>query len=125
MSFQNASNIDASHSIFIDGGNFYQTTHNNATRAFSATPPFGLFAGLLTTKIDRETADPSPQPKMMYKPHSSQRFTGRRDYLEKLSRHFNSRVGQLSRRRYFLLYGMGGSGKTQICMKFTEENAHR
>jgi hypothetical protein len=84
-----------------------------------------LYAGLLTTKADGEAADPSPQPKMIHKPHSSQRFTGRRDSLEKLSRHFNSQVGQPSHRRCFLLYGMGGSGKTQICMKFTEENAHR
>jgi hypothetical protein len=77
------------------------------------------------TKADGEATNPSPQPTMMYKPHSSPRFTGRRDYLEKLSRYFILRVGQPLDRRFFLVFGMGGSGKTQICMKFTEENAHQ
>jgi hypothetical protein len=84
-----------------------------------------LYAGLLMTRADEEAVNPSPQPRMMYKPHSSPRFTGRRDYLEKLSRHFNLRVSQPFHRRSFLLFGMGGSGKTQICMKFTEENTDK
>jgi adenylylsulfate kinase-like enzyme len=29
------------------------------------------------------------------------------------------------RRREFLLYGLGGSGKSQIAMKFAEENKER
>jgi hypothetical protein len=31
MSFRNASNINASHSVFVDGGDVYQTIHNNTT----------------------------------------------------------------------------------------------
>ncbi|KAF8161345.1 hypothetical protein B0H34DRAFT_673310 [Crassisporium funariophilum] len=53
------------------------------------------------------------------KPNSSQRFMGRKHVLEKLKAHFASRVN--GDRRYFLLYGMGGIGKTQICLKLSEE----
>ena len=53
--------------------------------------------------------------------HSSTLFTGRDTYLEKLREHFTPRtsLNDLARRS-FLLYGMGGIGKTQICLKFIE-----
>ncbi len=47
---------------------------------------------------------------------------GRREQRDRLKKHFAHRVdGELLNRRYFLLYGMGGIGKTQICLKFLEE----
>ncbi|KAF8544997.1 P-loop containing nucleoside triphosphate hydrolase protein, partial [Trichophaea hybrida] len=46
-------------------------------------------------------------------------FTGREDILGRLSRRFFAPHGELSR-RIFVLYGLGGSGKTQICLKFCE-----
>jgi hypothetical protein len=52
---------------------------------------------------------------------SSRMFTGHRDYLNKLKQHFSPQIGQPKSRRDFLLYGMGGAGKTQICLKFIEE----
>ena len=56
------------------------------------------------------------------KPNSSALFMGRREQLDRLKKHFSPRIGSDSlRRRYFLLYGMGGIGKTQICLKFLEE----
>src|ERR1700731_2629518 len=55
-------------------------------------------------------------------PPFSPNFTGREGYLEKLRTHFSMRQGQPHSRRLFLLYGMGGVGKTQICLKFIEEN---
>jgi DNA replication protein DnaC len=63
-------------------------------------------------------------PKIEYKPMtpSSANFTGRRDYLARLRAYFNVKPGEPLRRKSFLLYGMGGIGKTQICLKFTEEN---
>jgi hypothetical protein len=63
-------------------------------------------------------------PKIEYKPKapSSVNFTGRRDYLTKLRSHFGYEPDEPLRRKSFLLYGMGGIGKTQICLKFTEEN---
>jgi hypothetical protein len=59
-----------------------------------------------------------------YKPMtpSSANFTGRRDYLVKLGAYFSVELDEPLRRKSFLLYGMGGIGKTQICLKFTEEN---
>ncbi|KAF8345351.1 hypothetical protein F5887DRAFT_1282603, partial [Amanita rubescens] len=52
--------------------------------------------------------------------HSSTFFTGRDKYLQRLKDHFSSQVeGQ---RKSFLLHGMGGIGKTQICLKFIEQN---
>ena len=54
---------------------------------------------------------------------SSAIFTGRRDYLAKLRAYFSAEPNEPLRRKSFLLYGMGGIGKTQICLKFTEENS--
>ena len=47
-------------------------------------------------------------------------FTGRSAYLQRLKDYFVSNA--LQKRKSFLLHGMGGIGKTQICLKFTEEN---
>jgi hypothetical protein len=52
--------------------------------------------------------------------HSSAMFTGRGQYLERLRVHFGS--SDREERRSFLLYGMGGIGKTQICLKFIENH---
>jgi GTPase SAR1 family protein len=59
--------------------------------------------------------------------NASQNFTGRKVYLETLKDHFGLVDGQSSprRRKGFLLYGLGGSGKTQICLKFIEDNQDR
>jgi hypothetical protein len=56
-------------------------------------------------------------------PSSSRIFTGRADYLEKLRQYFSVLTGEPRERKQFLLYGMGGAGKSQICMKFAEESA--
>ena len=56
------------------------------------------------------------------KPNPSALFMGRREQLNRLKTHFAPRIdGEPLYRRYFLLYGMGGIGKTQICLKFLEE----
>ena len=55
-------------------------------------------------------------------PNPSIRFTGRREIIAQLKEHFSkSPNGQAQKRKYFLLHGMGGVGKTQICLKFMEE----
>ena len=56
-------------------------------------------------------------------PPSSRLFTGREDDLEKLRQCFGQR-DRPSPRRQFLLYGIGGGGKTQIALKFVEECSH-
>jgi len=55
-------------------------------------------------------------------PNSSARFTGRTEILAKLRDHFTKGPDNQRRtRKYFLLYGMGGIGKTQICLRFIED----
>ncbi|KAF8686598.1 hypothetical protein AX14_003831 [Amanita brunnescens Koide BX004] len=54
--------------------------------------------------------------------HSSAMFSGCVEYLQRLRDYFGSNVGLRGQRKSFLLYGLGGIGKTQICLKFTEEN---
>ena len=59
------------------------------------------------------------------RPNSSALFTGHEDILERLKDHFGPRDEGDQYRKSFLLYGMGGIGKTQICLKFVEEMAGR
>ena len=47
-------------------------------------------------------------------------FTGRGIYLQRLKDYLGSNV--IGQRKSFLLHGMGGIGKTQICLKFMEEH---
>ena len=58
------------------------------------------------------------------KPNPSPLFTGRKDVLDKLGKIFVDRTNNRPR-RCRLLWGMGGIGKTQICLKFTEEMSDR
>jgi len=59
-------------------------------------------------------------------PNPSTRFTGRTEVIAKLKRHFLSKTNDaVQKRKFFLLYGMGGIGKTQICLKFVEEVSDR
>ena len=55
-------------------------------------------------------------------PNPSNRFTGRTKVVAKLKRHFFTNTNDaVKKRKFFLLYGMGGIGKTQILLKFVEE----
>ena len=54
-------------------------------------------------------------------PNPSIRFTGRTQYIAKLTRYFCNSDDSARKRKLFLLHGMGGIGKTQICLKFIEE----
>ena len=55
-------------------------------------------------------------------PNPSTRFTGRTEIIAKLKEHFSANpTDGVQKRKYFLLHGMGGIGKTQICLKFIEE----
>ena len=57
------------------------------------------------------------------KPNSSPFFTGQKDVLNTLGEIFGCHTDNL--RHSCLLWGMGGIGKTQICLKFTEEMSER
>lgn len=52
-------------------------------------------------------------------------FTGRWQILRKLEAFFALRQGGSCPRREYVLYGMGGAGKSQIALKFAEENQKR
>ncbi len=52
-------------------------------------------------------------------------FKGRQGILEQLDAYFYPRTGGERHRREFLLYGMGGSGKSQIALKFAEAYEQR
>ena len=54
-------------------------------------------------------------------PNLSNQFTGRTEAVAKLKRHFFNTYDAAQKRKPFLLYGRGGIGKTQICLKFVEE----
>ena len=58
------------------------------------------------------------------KPNSSPMFIGRRNVLDELMKIFIDGADSKSRRAC-LLWGMGGMGKTQICLKFIEEISER
>ena len=53
-------------------------------------------------------------------PNPSNRFTGRTEIIAKLKKHFSTK-DVVQKQRFLLLHGMGGIGKTQICLKFVEK----
>jgi len=72
---------------------------------------------LPTNTGEKHMKIPVPQ-----RPMSSPFFTGREDVLDKLRKIFvHCANSELTSRCFCLLWGMGGIGKTQICLKFTEE----
>ena len=63
---------------------------------------------------------------VVQKPNSSSLFVGRKDVLDKLRMIFSPPADtKLISRCSCLLWGTGGIGKTQICLKFTEEMSDR
>jgi Cdc6-like AAA superfamily ATPase len=56
------------------------------------------------------------------KPASSSNFIGQDAYLEKIIKFFSGDLPN-DERRIFVVYGIGGIGKTQICLKFIEGNS--
>jgi hypothetical protein len=82
--------------------------------------PSICFVDLRHTAFSTNTEHVSYQPM----PCHNELFTGREVCLEKLRRYFVPR-DKSRPRRSFLIYGMGGAGKTQIALKFVEENSER
>ena len=70
---------------------------------------------------EHASRDQDDLPFVPQRPNSSALFTGREDILQRLKDHFAPQDEGDRSRKLFLLYGMGGIGKTQICLKFVEE----
>ena len=106
------------HDIAISGGTFYTANTVSGTIWY---PPSKLMArDLLQINIhsgNRTTSD-GVIPVM---PKSNVRFTGRTEVITKLKSHFSNTTDATQKRKFFLLHGMGGIGKSQICLKFIEE----
>ena len=63
-----------------------------------------------------------PDGVMPLTPNPSNRFAGRAEVIAKLKRHFFTDTNNaVQKRKFILLHGMGGIGKTQICLKFVED----
>ncbi|KAJ7927304.1 hypothetical protein B0H13DRAFT_2556773 [Mycena leptocephala] len=54
-------------------------------------------------------------------PPASRHFLGRQIILEKMHQYFNQGLGK---QQIYVLYGLGGAGKTQISLKFIAESSH-
>lgn len=54
-------------------------------------------------------------------------FTGREDYLEHIEENFKipKTSVEMGMQRRFVLYGIGGIGKTQVALKFVAKNRKR
>ena len=66
----------------------------------------------------------APSPRRSTKPPGpSSIFTGRKEALDQLSEYFDEATASVARatQKVFVLFGMGGSGKTQIALKFVNE----
>jgi GTPase SAR1 family protein len=53
-------------------------------------------------------------------PPPSRNFLGRQIILDKMHQYFNRDLGK---QHIYVLYGLGGAGKTQITLKFIEESS--
>ena len=76
---------------------------------------------------DKSADGPSEAPALIYKtmPPSSPKFVGYEDYLHRLDEHFVLQPAHGQSRPTFVLYGVGGVGKTQISLRFAENLAKK
>lgn len=60
-------------------------------------------------------------------PSATHLFTGRLDVLKKMRECFelSSSASVATQQRVFVLHGLGGAGKTQIALRFVQENTER
>jgi len=87
-----------------------------------------------------ESCDPNQESPVIYDHHHTLRnkffsvpysassiFTGRQDITERLERSIlpDRTKTQLPMQKRFILYGLGGSGKTQFCLKFIQDHRQK
>ncbi|KAL8718789.1 MAG: hypothetical protein Q9225_004121 [Loekoesia sp. 1 TL-2023] len=75
--------------------------------------------------VPKSATKPITKSSMKSQPLSSNLFTGREDFINTLGDYFTDQGPGQHLRREYLLYGMGGAGKTQIALKFSEKHRSR
>ena len=103
------------HDIAVSGGTFYTASTVSGTIRYT---PSKLMVLQINLHSGNRTMSDGVIPLM---PNPSNRFTGRTEVITKLKSHFSNTRNSAQKRKFFLLHGMGGIGKTQICLKFVEE----
>ena len=81
-----------------------------------------------TSPVIYEKYNNTPRNKYFCVPYNaSSIFTGRQDITERLEKSILSGGTQrpLTIQKRFILYGLGGSGKTQFCLKFVQDHRQR
>ncbi|KHN98862.1 tetratricopeptide repeat domain-containing protein [Metarhizium album ARSEF 1941] len=79
-----------------------------------------------STKSDGYSDEPSRNEYFETPQSVTSLFTGRQNLLDDLSGTFiQSGAAKAETQRRFVIYGLGGAGKTQFCCKFAEENRDR
>src|SRR5262249_12343016 len=77
------------------------------------------------TSVERHSGDTTAVPRVPKAapiPPPSKIFTGREDVLTEMGEYFDP-SGSSNEQRVYVLYGLGGAGKTQIGLKFIQGHA--
>lgn len=99
-----------------------------ARESYSKVPAQKNYAVAAEFSQSSFTKDPEDMNEMYAVLRSSSNyFTGRKIYAQDMREALNApRVQSLShRQKVFVIYGLGGSGKTQFCLKYIEDNKSR
>jgi hypothetical protein len=126
--------------VIIYGGNFndVQGNINYGVQPSEQGEQRDVFKGCLVKHLDlsdfrvvdlTSSSLPSEDPTRKYKPvvrscpSPTSIFTGRKDILLQLHECFTASPTSVesAKQRRFVLYGLGGGGKTQIALKFVKE----
>ncbi|KAJ7798198.1 hypothetical protein B0H14DRAFT_3157041 [Mycena olivaceomarginata] len=127
---------DDSRSLHITGG---QGGHGGHGHSHGTGGPGGTGSGPNVNIIEHQSIvynlHPGPASQQAFQPSNIQAsqtinhcpppsriFQGRRDILDKMHSFFTSDVGI---QHIYVLYGLGGAGKTQITLKFVNESSSR
>jgi hypothetical protein len=130
MSVSQKVNVNASSSTwnFVEGVQ-YNTTINISSSNPSTLSPASCHILLSDNccSVEESIQNAQISTKLKLPPRLSSIFTGRTDILHRLDDFLvpsETSVG-LGKQRVFVLYGLGGVGKSQIGLKFVEEHSDR
>jgi hypothetical protein len=121
-------NVSSSSVNIVDGDQYIINISRPSRSRFSPATFRGVMIVDLHTCSSRTVDESNPKAQisndLRLLPRLSAMFTGRTDVLQRLDDFFvtlETSVG-LRKQRVFVLYGLGGVGKSQIALKFIEEH---